>query len=351
VSEASTATRFLLAGIALGVASLPAPVAADQPSTPRIGVFVPLSKNSPTEEGLRSGLRELGYVEGKNILIEWRRSAGGDDRSIAAELARAKLDVIVVASTAAARSALEVTKSTPVVFLSGDPVGSGLVASLAKPGGNATGVSGVLTELTAKQLELLRAITPRVRRIACLMSSTNPSAVQQLEAARKAAHALGAQIIPLDARNDSELDAALHALAHSGVDSVLVTGDILFRANKSRIAQAVRKAKLPGAFPYREYHDYGVLIMEWTLPTRYGIGCAKVEARFYHLRERERQDEGYSSWHRFGKDGVPSARDRREGQDGAAQTAEASSRAGVLRQPGALRDRHGSLRGRTLLGA
>ena len=252
--------RFLLAGIALGVAPLPAPVAADQPSIPRIGVFVPLSENSPTEEGLRSGLRELGYVEGKNILIEWRRSAGGDDRSIAAELARAKLDVIVVASTAAARSALEVTRSTPVVFLSGDPVGSGLVASLAKPGGNATGVSGVLTELTAKQLELLRAITPRARRIACLMSSANPSAVQQLEAARKAAQALGAQIIPLDARNDSELEAALHALAHSGADSLLVTGDILFRANKSRIAQAVRKAKLPGAFPYREYHDYGVLM-------------------------------------------------------------------------------------------
>lgn len=260
MSLARRAPRTLVTGIAVGVALLATIVAADQPTIARIGILVPLSKNSPTEEGLRNGLRELGYVEGKNMIIEWRRSAGGEDRSLAAELARTGPDVIVVASTAAARGALEASKSTPVVFLSGDPVGSGLVASLAKPGGNATGVSGVLTELTPKQLELLRAIAPRARHVACLMNASNPSSRQQFEAAKNAAPALGLQIMAFDVRNDGDLDAALHRLSRSGADSVLVTGDILFRANRSKIAQAVRKARLPGAFPYREYHDEGALM-------------------------------------------------------------------------------------------
>ena len=239
-----------MTGIAIGVASLGTIVAADQPTIARIGILVPLSKNSPTEERLRNGLRELGYVEGKNMIIEWRRSAGGEDRSLAAELARTGPDVDRGREHSGRAWRMGGQQNRLLVaFLSGDPVGSGLVASLAKPGGNATGVSGVLTELTPKQLELLRAIAPRARHVACPMNASNPSSRQQFEAAKNAAPALGVQIMAFDVRNDGDLDAALHRLSRSGADSVLVTGDILFRANRSKIAQAVRKARLPGAFP------------------------------------------------------------------------------------------------------
>ena len=250
-------TKCSLMTAALVAALLSAPAVADQPAIPRIGVHVVPLANSPHEAGLRDGLRELGYVEGTNIVINWWRSTGATEnqRSVVADLARSKPDVLVVFSTLAARAALEVTTTIPIVFLSGDPVTSGLAQSLAHPGGNATGVSVVVTELTAKRLEFLRLLAPRARRIACLMNSSNPSGVQQLEAAQQAARTLGVQLVTLDARNTVELDAALRALQRGAADGVLVTGDILFRVNRSKVTQAVRKARLPATFPFREYHE------------------------------------------------------------------------------------------------
>ena len=250
-------TKCSLMTAALVAALLSAPAVADQPAIPRIGVHVVPLANSPHEAGLRDGLRELGYVEGTNIVINWWRSTGATEnqRSVVADLARSKPDVLVVFSTLAARAALEVTTTIPIVFLSGDPVTSGLAQSLAHPGGNATGVSVVVTELTAKRLEFLRLLAPRARRIACLMNSSNPSGVQQLEAAQQAARTLGVQLVTLDARNAVELDAALRALQRGAADGVLVTGDILFRVNRSKVTQAVRKARLPATFPFREYHE------------------------------------------------------------------------------------------------
>jgi len=262
VTTASPTIRILLTMV-LVCAALPISLAhAEEPAIPRIGVVVPPLANSPYEAGLRDGLRDLGYIEGKNIVVEWRRSTGAieDQQAVATHLARSSPDVIVVFSTVAARAALETTTKTPVVFLSGDPVASGLAASLARPGGNATGVSVVLTELTAKRLELLLQVAPRARRIVCLVNSANPAGEQQLEATQKAALMLGVQIVVLDARNEGELKAALRALSRSRADGVLVTGDILFRANKSRVAYAIRQARLPATFPFREYHDDGALM-------------------------------------------------------------------------------------------
>ena len=121
---------------------------------------------SPFDEGLREGLREFGYIEGKTIVIEWRRSAGPDEElsKLAADLARSKVQVIVVYGTPATRAVLAATSTIPVVFGSGAPVESGLVPSLARPGGNATGVSVIITELTEKRLELLHQVAPRARR-------------------------------------------------------------------------------------------------------------------------------------------------------------------------------------------
>jgi putative ABC transport system substrate-binding protein len=264
VSAASATMRGLMLGLAIAAASLSVAARADQPPTMRrIGVLAPpVFATSPYVAGLRDGLSELGYSEGKNVVIEWRLSAGGDEelRSLAADLARLKVDVIVVGNTRTARAALDVTTTVPVVFLAGDPVASGLAASLARPGGNGTGVSIVLTELTAKRLELLHQLAPRVRRIVYLINSTSPIGPPQLKAAQKAARTLGVQLVTLDARDEGELDAALRAIAKHSGGGFVVTADALFRANKAKIAQVVRKARLPAMFPAKEYHDDGVLM-------------------------------------------------------------------------------------------
>ena len=264
MSAVSATVRGLMLGVAIAAASLSVPTRADQPSTMRrIGVLAPpVFATSPYVAGLSDGLSELGYSEGKNIVIEWRLSAGGDEelRLLATDLARLEVDVIVAGNTQTARAALDVTTTVPVVFLSGDPVASGLGASLARPGRNATGVSIVLTELTAKRLELLHQLAPRARRIVYLMSSTSPMGPLQLEAAQKAARTLGVRLVTLDARDEGELDTVLRALAKHSGDGFVVTGEALFRTNKSKIAQAVRKARLPAMFPAKEYHDDGVLM-------------------------------------------------------------------------------------------
>jgi putative ABC transport system substrate-binding protein len=258
----SVATAMVRAIAAIAAASLSLPALADEPpAIHRVGVLTPQAI-SPYEAALRDGLRELDYMEGKNVAIEWRRFAGGDEelRSLAADLIRGKVDVVVAVNTPAARAALQATTNIPIVFLSGDPVASGLAVSLARPGGNGTGVSIVLTELTPKRLELLHQLAPRARRIVYLMNSSNPITSPQLGAARKAAGTLGVQLVTLDARDASGLDAALHVVAKHSGDGFVVTSDVLFYANATKIAQVVRKARLAAMFPSKEYHEAGVLM-------------------------------------------------------------------------------------------
>jgi putative ABC transport system substrate-binding protein len=228
-------------------AVLTATAQADEPTIPRIGV---VAAQSAYEQGLREGLLKLGYVEGKNIGIDWRRSGGSieEERSLAIDLLHSKPDLIVVFSTPTARAALGLT-TAPIVFMSSDPVGSGLVTNLARPGGNATGVSSTGPELIAKRLQLLRQFVPRARRIGCLVNTSNPVGALQLAQAKKAARALGVELVKFDAHDDAEVDAALHAIARSALDELLVLGDNLFVANGGKIARAVRKAKLPTMSP------------------------------------------------------------------------------------------------------
>lgn len=173
MGAASPAVRGLILGVAVSVALLMTAAQADEPLTiPRIGVLVPPMVNSPYEAGLSDGLRELGCIDGKNVVIELRRSAGADEelRSLAADLARSKPELIVAFGTPAARAAVAAT-AAPVVFLVGDPVATRLAASLARPGGNATGVSVLTTELTAKRLEFLHALVPQAHRLVLMMNS------------------------------------------------------------------------------------------------------------------------------------------------------------------------------------
>lgn len=253
--------RALIVVVVIGATLSSWTVRADQSANiPRIGVLAAPYANTPANEGLREGLRELGYIEDESIAMV-RRSAGTQEelRSAAVDLVRQKVNVIVVFSTPAARVALEAT-TVPVVFLVGDPVSTGLAASLARPAGNATGVSLIYTELNSKRLKVLQQLVPGARRVGCLMNSSNAASVLQFEAAQKAARSLGLQLIKLDARNDAEVDAAVLRLPKSEVDGILVTGDLLLFANNAKFAGAIRRAKLPAVFPSREWHTDDVLL-------------------------------------------------------------------------------------------
>jgi len=250
-----------MTGVAFVITFLIGAAYADQPPRiPRIGVLMPAVASM--EEGLRQGLNELGYIEGKNIVIEWRRSAGTDQelRSLATDLVRSKAEVLVAVGTAAARVALATTTTVPVVFHVGDPVAMGMAASLAKPGGNGTGVSVISTELIVKRLELLHQLVPKAKRVLFLSNPSNPMATQLLDKLQKAARSLELHLETLNARNIPEIDAALPRMRRTVADICLVGGDLLFLAEKGRISWAIRENKLPAVFAYREFHDDGALM-------------------------------------------------------------------------------------------
>jgi len=234
---------------------------ADQPQgIPRIGVLMPAV--AAMEEGLRQGLHELGYIEGKNIVIDWRRSAGTEQelRSLASDLVRSKAEIIVAAGTPAARVAMETTTTVPVVFHVGDPVAMGMAASLAQPGGNGTGVSVISSELIPKGLEFLHQLMPKAKRVLYLRNPSNPMATQLRDEVQKAAGMLGLHLETLNARNIGEIDAALRRMRQTVADACLVGGDLLFLAEKARISRAIRENKLPAVFAYREFHEDGALM-------------------------------------------------------------------------------------------
>ena len=225
----------------------------------RIGVLNPQTGSKSLEEGLREGLKQLGYVEGKNIAIEWRRGAGSSEqmRSLAAELIQAGVDIVVSMGTPATQAALDAT-SKPIVFFVGDPLGSHFAKSLARPGGNATGVSVVYPELITKHLELLHELVPSARRIIFLTNLSNPGPGR--EALTEAAGRLGLELVTLSASDAAELNEALSRISRKLGDAVLVSGDLFLLANRYKIAKAVGHARLPAMFPFRQYHEAGVLM-------------------------------------------------------------------------------------------
>jgi ABC-type uncharacterized transport system substrate-binding protein len=251
---------WLLAFVA-GAAVTSSLARADQMSRiPRIGVLA--VQDLPNIEGLREGLRELGYVEGKNFTLDWPQFGGSTEQanSLAAELVHSGVDLIVASGTPAALGAIQATTTVPIVFIVGDPVWSKLGVSLSRPGRNATGLSVLSTELYPKRLEYLHRLALRARRIAFLMNSANPMGTLQLEEVQKAALKLGVQIETFDAQNIQELDGALQAMRASKPDAIVVGGDTIFQSAMTKIAEAVRTTKLPAIFPYREYHAPGALM-------------------------------------------------------------------------------------------
>jgi len=249
--------RAFLATVTGGL--LAAPLAAEAQragKVPRVGY---LSQDSAFVEVFRQGLRELGYVEGQNIAIEYRSAEGKDERlpGLAAELVRLKVDVIVAASPPATEAAKQATSTIPIVFpVSGDPVAEGFVASLARPGGNLTGLATIGPELLGKQLEMLKTVAPKVSRVAVLQ---NPSQQVQRQA-EDAARALGVQLQVLKARTPSEIEAAFAAMSSQRAGSVLVMRDALFFAQQTQIVALAAKSRLPAVYGFREQAEAGGLM-------------------------------------------------------------------------------------------
>ena len=215
------------------------------------------------DDAFRQGLRELGYVEGQNIAIEHRAAAFQYDRlpALAVDLVRQKVDVIVAASPPATEAARRATRTIPIVFVvSGDPVAESFVASLARPGGNLTGLATISPELAGKQLEMLKAVAPKVSRVAVLQNPDQQSHVRTVREAEGAARALGMQLHVVRARTPSEIDAAFVMMQSQGADGVLVLRDALFREQRARIVALAARRRLPAVYGLREQAEAGGLM-------------------------------------------------------------------------------------------
>jgi putative tryptophan/tyrosine transport system substrate-binding protein len=239
---------------------------AQQPKkVPRIGYLAPasLSALAARTEAFRQGLRELGYVEGKNIVIEWRSAEGKIDRlpALAAELVRLKVDVIVTTGPTATHPAKQASSSIPIVMAQDiDPVGTGFVASLARPGGNITGLSSLAPEISGKQLELLKETVPKLSRVAVLWASSNPANAQMLREVERAAATFGVKIQSLDVLGRKDFQTAFGAASKERAEAVLVLQNGVAAAHRTEIAELAVKSRLPAIFPRLEFVEDGGLM-------------------------------------------------------------------------------------------
>jgi ABC-type uncharacterized transport system substrate-binding protein len=252
---------FVMVLLAVGVIA-----EAQQPKkVPRIGYLTAgsLSAQSARIEAFRQGLRELGFVEGKNIVIELRFAEGKLDRQseLAAELVRLKVDVIVSAGPTVTRAAKEVTVTIPIVMAQdGDPVANGFVASLARPGGNVTGLSALSPELSGKRLELLKETVPKLSRVAALGNSTEPNNAQILRETELAAGAFGVKLEYQDVLSPKDIETAFRAARKGRAEAVLVLQSRVFNTQRKQIVELAVTGRLPAMYSSREYVEGGGLM-------------------------------------------------------------------------------------------
>jgi putative ABC transport system substrate-binding protein len=237
--------------------------AQEQRKIPRIGYLAAAPRLSLRRSFLQ-GLRELGYVDGRNVSIEYRLAGGEFNRlpALAAELVRLDVDMIVAVVTQASLAAKAATKTIPVVMLGvSDPVASGLVVSLARPGGNITGTSSQTAEVSGKSLELLKAVVPKLSRVAVLWNPANTIfQAQLLKATERAAGVLGLQIDKFGARNIDELDRAFVAISNARADALMVLGDPTLAVHKMRIIDFAAKHRLPAVYAVKDHAEAGGLM-------------------------------------------------------------------------------------------
>ena len=257
--------------IALGAGALAAPLysfAQQQGKVWRVGFLLLFSRPASIESHFISafprGMRELGYVEGKNLVIEWRFADGKLDRlpALATELVQLKMDVIVAGGIDAPLALQKATATIPIVMgTSGDPVGSGLVKSLARPGGNITGLTTITGDLVAKRLELLLAIAPKATRVAILLRDpASPAGSRNLASAQAAGKLRGVTVLPVQARTPQEIDSAFASMRQQKAGALLVSLNPLFEQQRSQIAELTLKHRLPAITADRMYAEAGCLM-------------------------------------------------------------------------------------------
>jgi putative tryptophan/tyrosine transport system substrate-binding protein len=255
----------LLVTLALSLLWTPLVAEAQPPAhVHRIGVLIgPAPGGDPYVGAFLEGMRALGYVEGQNLIMESRGAEGQFERfpAIAAELVRLPVDVLLVGPTSAALAAKDATTTIPIVMAGvGDPVGSGLVASLARPGGNVTGLSVLQPEVIGKQLEVLKAVLPTVSHVAVLWHPANQGHALIVREADVAAQALGVQLHLLEARGPEAFDSVFAAMTSAPAGALLVLGDPMFRQYRSRLAALAATNHLPTMHNGREYVEAGGLL-------------------------------------------------------------------------------------------
>ncbi|HEY3643672.1 MAG TPA: ABC transporter substrate-binding protein [Xanthobacteraceae bacterium] len=260
----------LLGGAA---AAWPLAARAQQPKMPVIGFLSPTSSNSNPERlgAFRQGLKDAGSVDGENAAIIYRWAENQIDRlpALAADLVHRKVAVIVaIQGTASVLAAKAATTTIPIVFaVTEDPVRLGLVASLARPAGNLTGINFFNTELTAKRLELLREVVPKATRMAALINPANPNAGSTVRELEGAAGAMGLQIQILNASTSREIDTAFAAFVHERPDALFVSGDPFFNSRRLQLALLAARHAVPASYSSRDYPEYGGLMSYGTNTT------------------------------------------------------------------------------------
>jgi putative tryptophan/tyrosine transport system substrate-binding protein len=220
------------------------------------------SSNAAQREAFRQGLRDLGYIEGQNLVVENRYAEGADEfPNLATELVRLKVDVIVVAGTAGAQAAKNATTTIPIVFTGvGDPVGTGVVASLARPGGNVTGFSNLTPELAGKQMEVLKEALPKISRVAVLSETANAGNAVSLREMKVAAEALRITLQPLEFRSADDFEPAFSAIKREHASALIVLRGPVINTHRTQIVDLAAKSRLPAMYPDKVFTDAGGLM-------------------------------------------------------------------------------------------
>jgi putative tryptophan/tyrosine transport system substrate-binding protein len=243
---------------------------------PTIGYLVGASLSGIKDrmDAFRQGLQELGYVEGKNIVIEWRSSEEKLDRLpvLAAELVRGNVNIIVTAGGPATRAAKEATSTIPIVMTNDvEPVANGFVASLARPGGNITGLSNLAPELAGKRLEILREVIPKLSRVAVLGSSADPVYARTVKELELAAKAFGVKLQHLNVLDSKDVAAAFRAASNGRADALLTINSPILISNRAQIVELAAKSRLPAMYSDRRFTDAGMMF--------YGVNIFDLDRR------------------------------------------------------------------------
>jgi putative tryptophan/tyrosine transport system substrate-binding protein len=265
VTHRAFVCSLLVLAVCFGPFALAGAADAQQPAMPRrigvlLGMFSPEGKEA---QAFRQGLRDAGHAEGRDVVIEWR-SANGDYAllpALASDLVQRKVDVIVVQTTPAAQAVKRATSTIPVVIaLAGDPVGSGLVATLARPGGNITGLSTMATDLTAKRLQLLKEAIPRVARVAVLWNPDTPTYARAIADLKAVAPSLSIDLSFMSARTPEEIGPAFAAANRAHAQALYIIPDAFFSAHRVTLLKLALKARLPVIYGERHFADAGALM-------------------------------------------------------------------------------------------